>query len=126
MEKVMLCCTTCPTECVLTVMKEGNLAVSVEGNTCKRGIKFAEKELTTPERTLTSTMIVMLDNKELLIPVKTAQPIPKKNMLAAMDQIKTTVIHHVFKMGDVLIPNICESGVDIVACKSLKEDRHAC
>jgi len=126
MEKIMLCCTTCPSECVITVTREGQVTASIEGYTCKRGLKFAEKELTTPERTLTSTMVVMLDHKELLIPVKSAQPIPKKKMLEAMDQINQTRLQHGVKRGDVLIPNICGLVVDIVACKSLKEEDHAC
>lgn len=126
MEKIMICCTTCPSECVITVIREGRVAASIEGYTCKRGLQFAEKELISPERTLTSTMVVMLDHKELLIPVKSAQPIPKKNMLEAMDQINKTRLEHRFKRGDVLIPNICGLGIDIVACKSLKEEDYAC
>ncbi|KNZ41541.1 DUF1667 domain-containing protein [Acetobacterium bakii] len=126
MERNMLCCTTCPSECVITVTKQGKDTLSIEGYTCKRGLKFAQKELTAPERTLTSTMIMMLGQQEFLIPVKSAQPIPKRSMVAAMNEIKRSKLQHACKRGDVLISDICGSGVDIVACKSIKEKNHAC
>lgn len=126
MEKIMLCCTTCPSECVITVIKEGSITLSIEGYTCERGLKFAQKELTAPERTLTSTMVVVLGQQEFLVPVKSAKPIPKKSLLAAMNEIKKCKLEHSCKRGDILIPDICGSGVDIVACKSIKEKDHAC
>ena len=42
MKEVTMCCTTCPSGCALVVTVDGDKVVKVEGNTCKRGIKFAE------------------------------------------------------------------------------------
>ena len=53
-------CTTCPSECLLTVEveRDANGAVaevrSVTGNNCPRGDKFAHQELTCPMRVLTT------------------------------------------------------------------------
>lgn len=124
-----LCCTTCPSECELTVVADKTTVISVEGNSCKRGIKFAKKELTTPERTLSSTIVVEIGNSTRLLPVKTAAPIPKKDMLTAMAVIRLTKLVHPCQMGDVVIENICGTGVDVVACRSIgekKETNHAC
>ena len=57
-------CTTCPSECLLTVEAEhdANGTVvevrSVTGNNCPRGDTFAHQELTCPMRVLTTTVAV--------------------------------------------------------------------
>lgn len=123
--EVKLCCTTCPSECVMTVLTKGDMVLHVEGNTCKRGRKFAEMELIAPQRTLTSTILVESGGKMQLLPVKTAAPIPKRMLVPAMAQIRETQLTGALTMGDVVIPNICDSGVDLVACRSLKEENDA-
>lgn len=123
--EVKLCCTTCPAECVITVFAKGDAVLHVEGNTCKRGKKFAQMELIAPERTLTSTIMVECGGRTLLMPVKTAVPIPKKMVVSAMVLIRETRLSGAFTMGDVVIPDLCGSGVDLVACRSLKEENHA-
>lgn len=120
MKEVTMCCTTCPSGCALVVTVDGDKVVKVEGNTCKRGIKFAEKELVAPERMLTSTILVRCGGQECLIPIKSKEPMPKDKMLDAMTAIKAVRLDHPVKMGEVIIPNILDCGVDIVACKSME------
>ncbi len=120
-----LCCTTCPSECELKVKVQGDKLLNVEGNTCKRGVTFAEKEITTPERTLTTTIRVKINGLSSLLPVKTSEPIPKKNIMAAMKEIRESEINKPCQMGEVLIKNICNTGVDVKACRSIKEDSYA-
>ena len=67
MKEVTMCCTTCPSGCALKVMIDNNEVVSVEGNNCPRGEKFAHKEWINPERMLTSTVYAVINGKELLI-----------------------------------------------------------
>ena len=63
-ETLQFNCTTCPSECLLTVEVERSAdgAVvevrSVTGNSCPRGDKFAHQELTCPMRVLTTTVAV--------------------------------------------------------------------
>lgn len=123
--EIKVCCTTCPRECIMTVHLKKGILDSVEGEGCKRGKKFAQKEITTPERTLTSTVMVECGDKAYLLPVKTAAPIPKKDMALAMNVIRKTRLIGPCLMGDVVIPNICGTEVDVVACRSIKEENHA-
>ena len=88
MKEVTMCCTTCPSGCALKVMIDNNEVVSVEGNNCPRGEKFAHKEWINPERMLTSTVYAVINGKELLIPVKSKEPIPRKIMTEAMKEIQ--------------------------------------
>lgn len=120
MEKVTMCCTTCPSGCALIVTTDGGKVIKVEGNTCKRGISFAEKELTAPERMLTSTVLIRLPDKDILVPVKSREPMPKEKMMDAMQIIRQTELDHPVKIGDVIIPNIAGCETDIVACKSVR------
>ena len=63
-ETLQFNCTTCPSECLLTVEverdAEGHVAAvrSVTGNSCPRGDKFAHQELTCPMRVLTTTCLL--------------------------------------------------------------------
>jgi len=52
-------CLVCPKSCLLSVT--GNPEnISVGNNNCDRGLEFAKKELTDPERILTSSIRVYL------------------------------------------------------------------
>ena len=93
---------------------DGKQVLSVKGNTCKRGEKYAISECTNPVRVLTSTM--KINGCRLpVIPVKTSAPIPKGKMFEIMDAINAEVVDAPIKIGDVLISNVCDTGADIIA-----------
>ncbi len=120
-----VCCTTCPKECIITiVLKQGELT-AVTGQGCNRGKQFAKKEMRNPERTLTSTVIIDCGGRVQLLAVKTAAPIPKKDMALVMNAIRKTRLRGPCHLGDVVTPNICDTGVDLVACRSIREVNHA-
>ena len=120
MREVTMCCTTCPTGCALTVTIDDNDQVAkVVGNTCPRGEAFAHKEWTDPVRTLTSTVYALLDGREMLIPVKSKEPLPKKTVRQAMEEINRVTIDHPVTMGEVILSDLAGSGIALVACKSV-------
>ena len=49
-------CIVCPIGCSLEVELQDGKVVSVKGNTCPRGEKYAISESTYPERMVTSTI----------------------------------------------------------------------
>ena len=91
-------CTTCPSECLLTVEVErdvnGSVAAvrSVTGNSCPRGDKFARQELTCPVRVLATTVAVS-GGDEALLPVRTAEAIPLALHAQAMALIRGLVVN---------------------------------
>ncbi len=108
-------CVACPLGCQMTVeISDANEVLSVSGNTCKRGEKYAHDECTNPVRLLTTTVKV---NGGVLpvVPVKTSAPIPKGKMFECMKVINNEVVDAPVKMGEVIISDICDTGVDIVA-----------
>ncbi|MCH4072386.1 DUF1667 domain-containing protein [Pseudoramibacter sp.] len=119
MKKIKMSCTTCPNSCELLATVENDQVVAVEGNLCKRGVDFAESEYRCPVRVLTSTMILDTGAKAVMVPVRSAKPIPKAAMQDAMKAIAATHLHHAVKMGEALIKNVADTGVDIVASKTV-------
>lgn len=110
-----LICVSCPLGCMLSVeLSEKGAVISVTGNTCPRGKKYAEDECTNPVRMLTSTVKVN-GGKLAVVPVKTSVPIPKGKMFDCMKVINNEVVDAPVRMGDVIICNICDTGADIVA-----------
>lgn len=114
--KKELICTLCPRGCRLTV--DENLNVS--GNFCPRGISYAKSELTMPMRLLTST--VMINSKHTIrLSVKTSAPIAKAKMFECMNALDGHVVEPPVRIGDVILYNICNTGVDVVATMDIKE-----
>ena len=119
-ESLQFNCTTCPSECLLTVEveRDANGAVtavrSVTGNSCPRGDKFAHQELTCPMRVLTTTVAVS-GGDEALLPVRTAEAIPLALHVQVMDLIRGLVIEAPVRMGDVVLENLLNTNIDLIA-----------
>jgi CxxC motif-containing protein len=119
-ETLQFNCTTCPSECLLTVEVEHDAdgAVvevrSVTGNSCPRGDTFAHQELTCPMRVLTTTVAVS-GGDEALLPVRTAEAIPLAFHAQAMDLIRGLVIEAPIRMGDVVLDDILGTNIDLIA-----------
>ena len=111
--KKNLVCVSCPLGCSIEVEMENGEVISVTGNTCKRGDAYARSEVTHPVRSLTSTVKVE-GGVHPVVPVKSAGPVPKEKMFDCMKVINSTSIKAPVKIGDVVIKNILDTGVDIV------------
>ena len=114
-----LVCIVCPLGCKLTIEKHGEDYV-VKGNTCKRGQAYAIEELTHPTRMLTST-VKLVHSKHVRLPVHTSAPIPKDKIFEAMKVLNTTVASAPLKMGDIVIKNILDTGVDVCSSRTIHE-----
>jgi len=108
-----LTCIVCPLGCELEVTLEENRVVSVEGNTCPRGKKYATDECTNPMRTVTSTVRC---SDGSVVAVKTDSAIPKKDMSECMKIINNSVAHLPISVGDIIIENVF--GANVVATQN--------
>ena len=117
MAVVELTCISCPLGCPLRVETDENGAVvQVTGNTCKRGEVYGKKEVTAPERTVTSTVAVERGSAPL-VSVRTRGDIPKGKIFDCMEAIRRARAQAPIQMGDVIIENVCGTGVDVIATK---------
>ena len=110
-------CISCPMGCHLTV--EGEIgSLTVTGNTCKNGEKYGIEEVTNPQRVVPSTVVIK-GALTARLPVKTADTIPKAKIFDCMKALENVVVEAPVKMGDVIVPNVCGTGVDVVATKTM-------
>ena len=116
MEKIELTCINCPMGCPLTVTMENGQVASVEGNTCKRGEVYAQKEVTNPTRIVTSSVGVE-GGKSLRVSVKTREDIPKGKIFDIVKELKGVTVKAPVAIGDVIVRNVAGTGVDIIATK---------
>ena len=79
---------------------EDKSIISLSGNLCQRGKKYAESECINPMRTLTTTAICT-DGKP--IPVRSEGAIPKDKLFEAMARINELTVSLPVSVGDTLI-----------------------
>lgn len=120
MEKVNLICIGCPLGCPLTVEMEGKEILSVSGNTCKNGEKYARKELTDPTRIVTSTVRVT-DGTLAMVSVKTASDIPKGKIFDCVKALGEVDVPAPVHIGQVILPDVAGTGIAIVATKNVEK-----
>lgn len=114
-----LTCIGCPLGCSISVSLSNNGEVSkITGNTCKKGEEYARKELTNPSRVVTS--IVKINNGDVnMVSVKTAEDIPKGKIFDCMEALKKVTVTAPVQIGEVIIKNVCGTGVDVIATKKV-------
>ena len=110
-------CINCPKGCELDVEKADDGTVSVTGNACPRGEAYAKSEIVNPTRMVTGLVRVAGMRKPL--PVKTKTAIPKGKIDAVLFALHQTTVQLPVKIGDVIIQNVAETGVDVVATANM-------
>ncbi|HPX93048.1 MAG TPA: DUF1667 domain-containing protein [Bacillota bacterium] len=111
-----LICIVCPQGCHLTVEEEKEYQVS--GHRCARGVAYGRSEAMNPTRVLTSTVCVR-SARHPRCPVKTSQPIPKKDLFRAMALLDDIVLDLPVHRGDVVVKNILGHPADIIATRDI-------
>ncbi len=115
-----LTCIVCPIGCRIQIDETENGYI-IEGYACPRGKKYALQELEDPRRMVTST--VRVENGFLaLVPVKTAEPIPKNLIFDVMTQINSVVVEAPVFLGDVIVKDVAGTGIDIIATRDMPKN----
>lgn len=113
-----LTCINCPLGCALEVTLEDGEVISVTGNTCPRGEAYGKKEVTNPTRVVTSTVRVK-NGVRSVVSGKTRKDIPKDAIFAITDALTHVEVTAPVRIGDVLVKDIADTGVDFVATADL-------
>lgn len=113
MEKELICI-VCPRGCHLTIDDDMN----VKGNFCPRGKQYAINEVTCPKRMLTSTVKIISSSIKRL-PVITSEEIEKSKMFDVMNAINKVTVKAPVKMHQIIIKNVENTGVDIIATRKV-------
>ena len=108
-------CIECPKGCVLEADMDSK-PIGITGNLCPKGEKYAISEIENPVRVLTSS--VLTEGMSLkMVPVRTDRPIPKKDLLEAMEEIKKIRLKKSVAVGDIVMKDLLGLGVNLVATR---------
>lgn len=119
MERKRFICIICPKGCEIDVITEGSRVVSVENYGCPRGKDYAVTEATDPKRLVFTT--IRVNNGEVkMLSVKTEKPIPKRLIRDVMKELSTVVVDAPVEIGDVIVKNILNTGVDVIATRCVE------
>jgi CxxC motif-containing protein len=110
-----LICISCPLGCHLSVDTE---KLTVTGNSCKRGESYGIDEVKNPVRVITTTVKVE-GALHPVLPVKTKAPIPKALNFKCIEELNKITLKAPVKMGDLVVENILNTGVDVIATRNL-------
>ena len=111
-----LICINCPKGCEMEVGVAGD-EVTVSGNSCPKGEAYARAEVTNPTRMVTGLVRVAGLRKPL--PVKTKVAVPKAKIDEVLFALHQTTVQLPVKIGDVIIPDVAGTGVDVVATANM-------
>ena len=112
-------CINCPMGCRMRVEVENGRVVSVSGNGCGRGSAYARQECIDPRRTVTA--VIPVEGGASPLSVRTSAPIPKRLIARCMGELAGVRLCAPVRMGSVVLENVCGTGVDVVATKSVRK-----
>lgn len=112
-----LICIECPAGCSVSAEKVGDQWV-VKGNRCLKGEQFAVNEITDPRRSVCSTVRTTFKQVPRL-PVRTSDQVPLNTIYKVMVQINSICLTKPVHIGDVVIANVSNTGVNIIATSDL-------
>jgi CxxC motif-containing protein len=110
-------CIVCPNSCRLEV-EEARGGLVVRGNKCKRGLAFAQAEMTAPMRTLCSTVATVFPHAPVL-PVRTDGEIPKAAIPAVMALLRAAVVDRPLGIGEAVLQDILGTGRNIISTSNV-------
>lgn len=112
-----LTCIGCPMGCRITAELTNGAVTDVQGNTCNVGKKYAVEELTCPKRMLTA--LVRVADSAAPLCVKTREPVEKARLFECLRALRAVEVRRPVQIGEVVLADICGTGVDVVATKSI-------
>jgi CxxC motif-containing protein len=121
-EKKHFTCVTCPIGCEIDVELQDSDVVSMEGTKCTKGKEFVSQELDEPMRILTTTIRIK-GAKWAMLPVRTDRPIPKRLLFRVIEELTDIERRAPVKMSDVIVRDIADTGVNIVATRSMNREK---
>lgn len=116
-----LTCIGCPIGCTLMVELNNGEVTNIKGNTCKIGENYGKKECTNPTRVVTSSVLIS-GGKSKIVPVKTDGDIPKSMIYDCINELKNIIIKAPIHIGDIVIENILNTGINIIATKNIESE----
>ena len=113
-------CIRCPRGCEVITSLDGYGSITeIQGNVCKLGRDYVQSEMTNPLRILTTTVRVR-NGRHPLVPVWTAQPVPKERVMELARQLRTVTLDAPVSLDQVVLDDALGLGVHVIASGSVE------
>lgn len=115
-------CVLCPRSCTVVADEDENGEISIleflSGQPCPRGEEYVKEEMTSPMRTVTSTMEVE-GGTAPLVSLRTSAPVPLQRAAELVKSISALSVAAPVVCGQIVGRNVLGLGVDVVATRSV-------
>lgn len=111
-------CVVCPNGCEIEAIVDESRLVSSRGHRCPRGRAWIEREITSPERSVTTSVAVRGGDLPLAS-VRTSSPVPLSLVADIMSELKKITVDAPVVIGDVIAHHPAGSSVDVIATRSV-------
>jgi CxxC motif-containing protein len=112
-------CIQCPLACRVKLhLDDKGVIEDITDWGCKEGKKHVQQEYESPRRVLTTTVRTNSSTRPVL-PVRSQGAIPKDMLGQCVRFLADVKVKAPLKMGDVVVPDILNSGVNIVCTDDL-------
>ncbi len=115
--KRQITCIACPTGCLIEVAWAGEDS-TFTGYRCLKGKEFAELEVSSPRRYLTTT--VPIRGGHGLLPVRTDRPVPRDRLADVVAAVRPITVSAPVRIGQVLAEDVAGTGARLIAAKSVR------
>jgi CxxC motif-containing protein len=112
-----LTCVLCPLGCELEVTGTRERP-EVGGNQCEKGIDFAIEEVLDPKRNL-ATSVPLKNSATRMVSVRLSGRVPRELIFPILAEISRLRPEAPVRRGQILIPNVLRSGVDVIATRTV-------
>lgn len=113
-KKESFTCIGCPIGCTLDVTMYSEDNIVVEGNLCAIGDRYGKKEIVSPVRMVTSTVLVS-NGTNPVVSIKTDKEINKKQIIDLVRSLSDVVVEAPVHIGQVIVSNVLGSDVNMIA-----------
>lgn len=120
MPKKEYTCVACPKGCTVEVEFEDDEIKDISGYSCAKGEDYVKSEFHDPRRILTTTVRIK-GAKYPRIPVRTETGVPKDELDCCLDKLNEVDLEAPVDVGDVVIEDVCGTGISVVTSRSLEE-----
>ncbi|URA10503.1 DUF1667 domain-containing protein [Thermospira aquatica] len=114
-------CLRCPRGCLLQVEMNGDVLISVKGNSCRMGEEFAIQEVNDPRRLFTS-LVRVTGGKTPLVPVVTSAPVPRREIFEWAKLCRKLVVRAPVRVEEIVAQNPFGNGIDLVTTWFVEEE----
>lgn len=108
-------CTGCPASCEVSVTIDPDAGIRVGGCACERGEEIVVATIRNPERVFTGTVKCAPSLDRMLLPVRSASPIPVARLVEVARAARKVRIASPVHADEVVAENVGGLGVDLLA-----------